>query len=113
MSIRCGYCGPSASLPAGYDYFETRNKCLQKGFGSGIGVEKRKWQRKLGLPMDPPFVSPCPKKDRSLIRRVKSGNRSVSSSRSPKRSPRRSRKSRSPKRSSKRSPRRSSRRRSV
>jgi hypothetical protein len=79
MSIRCGYCGPNGILPAGYDYFESRNKCLQKGFGAGIGTEKRKWQRKLGLRIDPPYISPCPKKDRSLIRNVKTGNRSISS----------------------------------
>ena len=49
MSIRCGYCGSDGTLPAGYDYFESRNKCLRKGFGAGIGTEKRKWQRKLGI----------------------------------------------------------------
>ena len=103
MSIRCGYCGSDGTLPAGYDYFESRNKCLRKGFGAGIGTEKRKWQRKLGIRIDPPYISPCPKKDRSLIRKVKMGNRSISArSRSPRNRSRRSRSRRSRSRNSRR-----------
>ena len=82
MSVRCGYCGPGNAVPTGYDYLETRNNCLKKGFGGGAGGERRKWQRKLGLPIDPPFVSPCPKRDRNLISRVRRANRRRSRTRS-------------------------------
>ena len=103
MSVRCGYCGPGNNIPPGYDYLENRNVCLRKGFGAGSSGERRKWQRKLGLRIDPPYVSPCPKRDRSLIRRVRNRNRDLSSrspsynsrSRSRTRSIRRNRRSRS------------------
>jgi hypothetical protein len=59
--IRCGYCGGNRTLPSGYDYFEPANVCLRKGIGVGIHQERRKFQRQLGLRIDPPYVSPCPR----------------------------------------------------
>ena len=105
MSVRCGYCGPGNVVPPGYDYLENRNVCLRKGFGGGSANEKRKWQRKLGLRIDPPYVSPCPKSDRNLVRQVRRANRRRSPRRSP--SPRISPRNRS------RTPRRSPRSRSL
>lgn len=108
MSVRCGYCGPGNVVPAGYDYLESRNVCLRKGFGGGAAGERRKWQRKLGLRIDPPFVSPCPKSDRNLVRQVRRANRRRSRTprRSRSRTPRRSRSQTPVRRSRSRTPRR-------
>lgn len=61
QAMLCGYCGPNNALPRGYDYFETRYRCLQKGFGAGKFSEKRKWQESTGQPVDPSYPSTCPR----------------------------------------------------
>ena len=60
QAMLCGYCGPNNVLPRGYDYFETRYRCLQKGFGAGKYSEKRKWQEYTGQPVDPSYPLQCP-----------------------------------------------------
>lgn len=57
--MTCVYCGDKKLLPYGYDIFGSRNQCLRKGFGSGLFFEKRKWQRRLCLPIDPEYISNC------------------------------------------------------
>ncbi len=59
MSRRCGYCGTNPRLPPGWDYFSTPYECLRKGIGAGKFGERRSWQRRLGLRVDPEYVSPC------------------------------------------------------
>jgi hypothetical protein len=59
-AMLCGYCGPNNVLPRGYDYWETRYRCLQKGFGAGKFSERRKWQVQTGSPVDPEYPSRCP-----------------------------------------------------
>ncbi len=57
--MTCVYCGDKKILPYGYDIFGSRNQCLRKGFGTGSFSEKRKWQRRMGLPVDPEYISNC------------------------------------------------------
>lgn len=71
-AMLCGYCGPNNVLPRGYDYWETRYRCLQKGFGAGKFSERRKWQSETGQRVDPEFPSQCPRltgNNRAPIRR--------------------------------------------
>ncbi len=57
--IVCKYCGPSPILPAGYDIFGTPYDCLRSGIGAGKYGERRTWQRRLGVRVDPDYHSPC------------------------------------------------------
>lgn len=67
-AMLCGYCGPNNILPPGYDYWETRYRCLQKGFGAGKFGEKRKWQAATGRPVDPEYPSVCPRINGNMSR---------------------------------------------
>jgi hypothetical protein len=55
----CGYCGPKSYLPPGWDYIKTRYECLRSGVGVGKFSERRSWQSRLGLRVDPPYVNHC------------------------------------------------------
>lgn len=88
-AMLCGYCGPNNVLPRGYDYWETRYRCLQKGFGAGKFSERRKWQADTGQPIDPEYPSRCPhvsgnegngRRNRRGNRRNRRGSRSSRSS---------------------------------
>ena len=48
------YCGASLMLPDDYDVFGTRNKCLRKGVGIGMGASDSKRQEFLYKPYTPP-----------------------------------------------------------
>ncbi len=55
----CVYCGSSAVLPPNYDRAGTGLECMKKGFGGGMHSERRKWQQRLGLPIDPEVKALC------------------------------------------------------
>lgn len=74
-AMLCGYCGPNNVLPRGYDYWETRYRCLQKGFGAGKFSERRKWQVQTGSPIDPEYPSRCPHVNGSNTHVRNGGNR--------------------------------------
>jgi len=57
--MTCRYCGPNASIPPGYDRRGSPYECLRSGIGVGKYGERRVWQRRSGLPVDPEYVSPC------------------------------------------------------
>ena len=48
------YCGSSLILPDAYDLFGTRNKCLRKGVGIGMGASDSKRNEFLYKPYTPP-----------------------------------------------------------
>jgi hypothetical protein len=73
-AMLCGYCGPNNVLPRGYDYWETRYRCLQKGFGAGKFSERRKWQAETGRRIDPEYPSMCPHVTGNGISSRNSGN---------------------------------------
>ena len=55
----CGYCGPKNYLPPGWDYIKTRYECLRSGVGVGKFSERRSWQSRLGMRVDPPYINRC------------------------------------------------------
>ncbi len=72
---RCGYCGNSKNIPPGYDYKKNSYECLKAGIGVGVHQERRKWQRQMGLPVDPEYISGCPRNKKSKSRKRRSKNR--------------------------------------
>jgi CCR4-NOT transcriptional regulation complex NOT5 subunit len=54
----CVYCG-SGNLPPNYDRMGTSLECMKKGFGGGMHSERRKWQQRLGMPVEPEMKALC------------------------------------------------------
>jgi len=59
--IICLYCGSNQHIPRGYDRRGKSHECLRRGVGVGVHSERRSWQRKMGLKIEPKYVSPCPR----------------------------------------------------
>lgn len=56
---RCIYCGDKRPLPRGWDSRGTPSYCVKVGFGAGMHLERRKWQRRMRIRVDPEYVSHC------------------------------------------------------